>query len=1115
MVFNTMKQGVVHQARDGTIILANRAAEEILGISLEKMSKMTSDNPQWKTINEDGTPLPGSDHPSMKALTTGEEVQDFVMGVYNPLKKKMIWIELDAIPLFQECENEPFEVYTVFEDITEKREMEEAFRRNEIKFTRMANSVNDIFWTMDMEMDFTYVSPSIERLTGFTPEDFLEIGVEGIVAEEYVSTLMEQVIEGISDEARGEFPRDGFRRTEFIMNRKDGGKIWVEAIGSFLRDDEGNPVEIMGVTRDISHKKKFENELKESEAKYRHLFESAGDAIMITVRTPEGPRFIACNQKAGELFGTDKDGLLGADPTMLSPPKQPDGTDSYEIILKNMRKVIEGKTVHLEWVHRRVDGTDFPCEVTLSRINLGDEIAIQAIIRDITERKKAEDEAKKIHEELDFYFNSSLDLLCIADIDGYFRRLNPEWENTLGYDIKELEGRKFLDFVHPDDLQSTIDAVSKLRKSESVLNFENRYRCSDGSYRWIEWRSLPEGNLIYAVARDITERKEDADRMRVLTELLDSAPAAITVHNFDGNFLYTNRRNLELHGMDHGEFLNKKLEEIDNPASRKLIAQRMDQIKRKGEASFEVEHLKKDGSVIPLSVVTKLTKWGYNDVLLSIGTDITEKKKAEEALRQSEERYRVLVENANETILVAQDNVIKFINPIGTSITGFPVDEMIGQPFIQFIHPEDKKKVAESHIRRIKGEVIPKYNFRTVSRDGSIHWMEIDAVKIEWEGRPATLNFLSEVTEKKIAEDELKKSEEWYRALIEISPDPILIYDLNGNIKSANSQAKSMYGVETTEEFLSEVINIGDLLEGEDKEKAFRNFERTLKEGRSTATEYSIRIKDGSMILIEVASSVLCDTNGKPISFISIIRDITEQRKSRDLIEWERNRAEFYLDLLSHDIGNIHQGLQAWTAILKARSSQESERLRSIAKLEELGKRSIKLVKNVLLLSRLKDMGADLAPVNIIPLIKKTIKDIRSLFADREMEINISSSTKEAIVMSEPVIEEVFFNLLHNGVKFQYEDPIRIDISIHVEEDGSVRVSFADHGIGVSDDKKGRLFDRHIKGSDYGYSGIGLSLVKELVMRYNGTLEVKDRIPGDYSKGAEFVIFFPPRGKDC
>src|SRR5208283_3071797 len=115
---------------------------------------------------------------------------------------------------------------------------------------------------------------------------------------------------------------------------------------------------------------------------------------------------------------------------------------------------------------------------------------------------------KEQSEEIENFFLYSIDLLCIASKEGYFLRLNKEWENTLGYTLTELEGKKFLDFVHPDDFNSTLQTLAQLENQINIINYTNRYRCKDDSYRWMEWKSYPFENKIFASARDITLRKK-------------------------------------------------------------------------------------------------------------------------------------------------------------------------------------------------------------------------------------------------------------------------------------------------------------------------------------------------------------------------------------------------------------------------------------------------------------------------------------------------------------------------------------------------------------------------------------------------------------------------------
>jgi PAS domain S-box-containing protein len=144
----------------------------------------------------------------------------------------------------------------------------------------------------------------------------------------------------------------------------------------------------------------------------------------------------------------------------------------------------------------------------------------------IVERKRTEEVLKQKTEELDSFFSITLDLLCIADIEGNFRRLNRSWQMILGYENEELEGQRFLDFVHPDDLAATLEALSDLSAQRNVIDFVNRYRRKDGTYRWIEWRSAPVGNLIYAAARDITERKQTEEALKQAKEAAEAATRA-------------------------------------------------------------------------------------------------------------------------------------------------------------------------------------------------------------------------------------------------------------------------------------------------------------------------------------------------------------------------------------------------------------------------------------------------------------------------------------------------------------------------------------------------------------------------------------------------------------
>ena len=188
--------------------------------------------------------------------------------------------------------------------------------------------------------------------------------------------------------------------------------------------------------------------------------------------------------------------------------------------------------------------------------------------------------------------------------------------------------------------------------------------------------------------------------------------------------------------------------------------EKYEQIRKFGTGTVETRFKRKDGKVIDVL----LSSTSFNPKNLDEGVtftvlDITESKQAERAFRESKEKYRILIENANEAIFVAQDGFLRFFNPKTLEMSGYTIEEMAQMPFVEMIHPDDRQMVTDRYQRRLKGEALPAvYPFKIVDKKGEVKWVEISAVKIDWDGKPATLNFLSDITKRKAAEDKIKKS---------------------------------------------------------------------------------------------------------------------------------------------------------------------------------------------------------------------------------------------------------------------------------------------------------------------------------------------------------------------
>ena len=178
----------------------------------------------------------------------------------------------------------------------------------------------------------------------------------------------------------------------------------------------------------------------------------------------------------------------------------------------------------------------------------------------------------------------------------------------------------------------------------------------------------------------------------------------------------------------------------------------------KGVLSHEVAGKRKEGATFRMELSISAMDVGDMIMYIAIVRDITERVQAEIALRDSEEKYRLLIENASEAVVVAVEGKFGFVNPKTVEITGYPREELVGRPFAQMIHPEDRELVVRRHLARLGGETVPNgYSFRIVTASGDVKWIAINAVVIDWEGRPATLNFLSDITERVKTERALRE----------------------------------------------------------------------------------------------------------------------------------------------------------------------------------------------------------------------------------------------------------------------------------------------------------------------------------------------------------------------
>jgi PAS domain S-box-containing protein len=502
--------------------------------------------------------------------------------------------------------------------------------------------------------------------------------------------------------------------------------------------------------------------LYESHDYLEKLFNYA-NAPMI-VWNPKG-RITRFNHAFENMTGITADEIIGQKLDVLFPEASRDES------IGKIARTLDGEyweSVEIPILHR---GGDIRIALWNSaNIYAEDGTTLSATIAqgmDITERKRVEEALGESEERYRLLAENVTDIIWIMDMNLRFTYFSPSITKMTNYSVEEAMGLTLEAVFTPASIEGARNSLTEelaMEKTGKGDPFRTRtlemevFR-KDGSKIWTEAKmtflrdQTGQAAGVFGVSRDISRRKRTEEALRESEKLyrstLEVAPDSITITRMrDGRYLQVNEAFCQMSGYSREETLGRNpfdLNLFTNPGDRERFIKTL---KEKREVNgFEVQYRKKDGTTVDTLLSVRPLEYGKEECLVAVATDVTRLKRAQDALRESEEKYRLLVENASDAIFIIQDQKVKFPNPKAIEIGRNLAVDLERIPFLNYIHPEDRQMVIERHSKRLKGEKVPDtYSFRLMNRDGEESWAELNAVLINWEGKPATLNFLRDIT---------------------------------------------------------------------------------------------------------------------------------------------------------------------------------------------------------------------------------------------------------------------------------------------------------------------------------------------------------------------------------
>ena len=1012
-------------------------------------------------------------------------------------------------------------VVHTLQDVTEHKRTAQALQESENKYRELVENVSEVIFTVDIKGCINYISPAMEHLTGYSTKEVIGTNItKHIIPEDLPDVLasINRILSSGQNEA-----------VDYRIKIKNGEIRNVVSSSNIILKD-GQPAGLTGVITDITQRKLAEYALKEAELKFRTIFDSASDGILLA--DARNKIFTSANRIICAMLGYTKEELLKLRVSDIHPQESlPYVIDQFEKIARKEIAIAHDIPVV------RKDKTVFFADVNSSSIILDGKESLIGMFRDVTERKKAEEELLLIKNAVE----GSSDAIGISDPQGRHFYQNKAFSDLFEYtNAEELEaaGGGPVTFTNKDNASEVFDSIMSGRSWQGEVEIISK----NGRIFPVQIRAdaikNESGNIIglIGIHTDITERKQAEAEIAVLSNALKLALDPILILDLEGKVINANDAAKKLF---ETEDLGISALDYVAPEDKEKVTATMQALLIGSSVNIaEFTVITKSGRRVFIEATGNLIvdENGKATGLVVVERDITERKRMEESLLQEQQFSKSVLDNLPEIfyLFTYPDNRLKLGNKQVEMLLGFNTEEIIGRHVTEWIVPEYRDAVLKA-IDEVMEKGKNSIEAPLLTKDGHQIPFFLTGAKFVVDDQSYFMGIGMDLTERKKAEEALLDSETKLKAVIQGSPVPQFVIDQNHKIVYWNKALEEISGIKSTDVlgtnkhwqafYSTERLCLADLLVDEKI-----NLIPELYEVKFSVSNYSDGAYAGEDFFpvmgkwLFFGAATIRDSRNNIIAAIETLEDITERKNAEKELEKYREHLEelvrertikleasneeleAFSYSASHDLRAPLRSIEGFSQALLEdyRDKLDMQGKDYLTRIKIATRRMADLIEDMMQLSRITRMEMNIEKVNLTLIARSVMSELQKSQPQRHIEISIADSLEDTADLR--LMRIVLDNLLSNAWKFtERQAKAKIEFGLWKTE-GSVKAYFIrDNGAGFDmaySDKLFAPFQRLHADDEFPGSGIGLATVRRIINRHGGKVWAE----GQIGEGATFYF---------